>query len=162
MLEQLNAAVDVGGGEFPLATEAQWEHACRAGTTSLWYFGDDPAALGKHAGFRGNSGLRVHPVGQLEANPWGLHDLYGNAKERCLDWYAADYYGRSPVNDPTGPSAGESKVDRGGAIFHYSHTVNSVHRAKLPSKATFNSLGLQLLLTIDVSGRLVDVAKESE
>lgn len=73
------------GQSFSLPSEAQWEYACRAGTTSSWYFGDDIALLEQHAFYRDNNGFKTAPVGQKLPNPWGLHDLYGNVYEWCLD-----------------------------------------------------------------------------
>src|SRR6266478_5406134 len=89
--------------------------ACRAGTTSAWFFGDDPTTLGRYAWFTGNSGDRVHPIGEREANPWGLHDMIGNVWEWCWDWY--DTYLPGMVCDPPGLKDGLCRTRRGGSAW---------------------------------------------
>ncbi|MHC4253803.1 MAG: SUMF1/EgtB/PvdO family nonheme iron enzyme, partial [Planctomycetota bacterium] len=86
-----------------LPTEAEWEYACRAGSTTKWFFGDTPARLGDYAWYKDNDGGSSHPVGQKKPNPWGLYDICGNVVERVSDRYAKDYYKKSPEKDPTGP-----------------------------------------------------------
>lgn len=100
------------GREVRLPYEAEWEHACRAGSTTDYFFGDDPAKLGDYAWYKDNDGGKSHPVGQKKPNPWGLYDIYGNVCERVADTYAKDYYAKSPKEDPTGPKqANKSKVE---------------------------------------------------
>jgi len=94
------------GQEARLPTEAEWEYACRAGSTTKWFIGDDPGNLGEYGWFKDNADSKSHPVGQKQPNPWGLYDLYGNVCERVADRYARDYYAQSPKEDPTGPSQG--------------------------------------------------------
>lgn len=102
---------------YRLPTEAEWEYAARAGTTTRFSHGDDLnyIELWHHAWYFHNSESTTHPVGQKLANPWGLHDMSGNVWEWCSDW-AGPYPGGS-VTDPKGPSTGSHRVVRGGSYF---------------------------------------------
>jgi len=106
---------DFDADGYRLPTEAEWEYACRAGTSTAYFFGDDASKLGDYAWFDKNSGGRPRPVGQKQPNAWGLHDVCGNVWEWCNDFYSVDYYNESPPADPKGPDAGQTKVVRGGA-----------------------------------------------
>jgi formylglycine-generating enzyme required for sulfatase activity len=104
---------------YRLPTEAEWEYACRAASTTLYSFGDDAAGLGAFAWYAGNSrtgNVRLpQPVGQKRPNAWGLYDMHGNVEEWCWDGYEADYYIKPPpASDPLGPSQTASRVNRGG------------------------------------------------
>jgi formylglycine-generating enzyme required for sulfatase activity len=106
---------DFDADGYRLPTEAEWEYACRAGTTTAYFFGDDPSKLGDYGWFDKNSGGHPRPVGQKQPNAWGLFDMCGNLWEWCNDFYKVDYYSESPLTDPKGPDAGQTKVVRGGA-----------------------------------------------
>ena len=100
---------------YVLPTEAQWEYACRAGTTTRWYSGDDEAGLADVAWFEKNAGGQTHPVAQKRANAWGLFDMHGNVFEWCQDWYDEDYYRKSATDDPAELAGGNNRVFRGGS-----------------------------------------------
>ncbi len=106
---------DFTASGYRLPTEAEWEYACRAGTTTAYFFGSNDEELPNFAWYKKNSRGRPHPVQQQRANPWGLYDICGNVWEWCNDFYQVDYYQHSPSQDPRGPDAGEKKVVRGGA-----------------------------------------------
>jgi eukaryotic-like serine/threonine-protein kinase len=118
------------GQSYHLPTEAQWEYACRAGTTTLFSTGDDPSALVAVANLGGNpDGFRfTAPVGSLQANGFGLFDMHGNVWEWCADWFAQEYYAGSPVVDPTGPLSGSHRVSRGQTWDGGGADVRSAHR----------------------------------
>jgi formylglycine-generating enzyme required for sulfatase activity len=106
---QSGAGVPSGGDGYRLPTEAEWEYACRAGTTTRYSFGDDEASLGEYSWFG-----ETHPVGQKRPNTFGLYDMHGNVAEWCWDGYDKDSYRQSPVVDATGLLQASSRVFRGG------------------------------------------------
>lgn len=97
---------------YRLPTEAEWESACRAGTSSAYSFGNDPDELGEHGWFVENSEDQLQAVAQLRPNPWGLCDVHGNVSEWCSDWYAPKLFGG---DDPSGPPSGSRRIVRGGS-----------------------------------------------
>ncbi len=125
-VEKLN--VKAGGGKFSLPTEAQWEYACRAGSTTRYCFGDDQDRLGEYAWFAYNSDSTTHPVGQKKPNAWGLYDMHGNVWEWCADWFDDRYYAGSPKDDPTGPTTGSDRVLRAGSWGSRAGFCRSVSR----------------------------------
>ena len=102
---------------YRLPTEAEWEYACRAGSTAKYYFGDNAAALPEYAWCKPQSGGAPHSVGQKQPNAWGLYDMHGNVWQWCNDFYGecCSKDSPDPQRDPRGPAAGKMKVLRGGA-----------------------------------------------
>ena len=117
------------GLPYRLPTEAEWEYACRAGTTTRWITGDDPAKLDQVAWTQRNAGHRLHPVGLKASNPWGLKDMHGNAWEWCDDWFGP--YPSSIVTDPTGPARGNKRALRGGS-WDFSGVVRTRSASRIP------------------------------
>jgi formylglycine-generating enzyme required for sulfatase activity len=117
------------GYAYRLPTEAEWEYACRAGSTTALYYGDDPgyALLADHAWYADNSNFTTHPVGQKTPNAWGLYDIEGNVFEWCQDWYAGALPGGS-VTDPQGPASGTGRVIRGGGAYSVPEGCRSATR----------------------------------
>ena len=125
------------GRFYQLPTEAQWEYACRAGTTTEYCFGDDESELGDYAWYKGNSGSKTHPVGQKKPNAWGLYDMHGNVWEWCQDPH--DAYPSRAVTDPTGPASGSYRVIRGGGWLSTAEFCRSAYRVgALPSNRNLN------------------------
>ena len=118
---------------YRLPTEAEWEYACRAGTSTKYSFGNDVRKLRAYAWFTDNSSKRTHPVGQKKPNPWGLYDMYGNVSEWCNDLYSESYYRQSQEKDPKGPPKAKERVLRGGAWNSSAGSCRSSYRTSDPS-----------------------------
>ncbi len=122
------------GRFYRLPTEAEWEHACRSGTTTAWSFGDDPAQLGEYAWYFDNSDGKYQKVGQKKPNPWGLYDIHGNVCEWTLDQHRSDFYAvlsaaGSPAENPVAwPTTVEPRVVRGGSYDDDPETLRSAAR----------------------------------
>lgn len=116
-------------GGFRLPSEAEWEYACRAGTTTRWYCGDNEADLVNHAWYVANSGSTIHPVGQKRPNPWGLYDMHGNVWEWCQDWFHDTYTGAPADGSPWEQPVGQYRVLRGGSWGNDGDDCRSAYRA---------------------------------
>ena len=112
-----------------LPTEAEWERACRAGTDTAYYWGDNAALAGSYAWYYDNSGGMTHPVGGKTPNALGLYDMSGNVWEWVADWYGDTYYSVSPGSNPPGPASGTYKVLRGGSWGYDTNDLRSAFRA---------------------------------
>jgi formylglycine-generating enzyme required for sulfatase activity len=145
-IKRLNAKE--GHNRYRLPTEAEWEYAARAGTTTAYSFGDDVRELGRYA-WHGEdfSTGGSHPVGKKLPNPWGLHDVHGNAWEWVQDVYSDSYYKDSPAADPTGPASGNQHVVRGGSWHVTSTSWRSSFRKPYDADYRGISIGFRLVQT---------------
>ncbi len=153
------------GRAYRLPTEAEWEYACRAGTTTAFAFGDRLAAT--QANFNGNfpyGGAAKGPylqktakVGSYKPNAWGLYDMHGNVWEWCSDWYDPDYYKNSPREDPTGPPKGVLStgfgndffaVVRGGCWLDEARGCRSAYRFRFQSVEVYRLVGFRAACTV--------------
>ncbi|MEM7659045.1 MAG: formylglycine-generating enzyme family protein [Bacteroidota bacterium] len=141
-IHQLN---QLGLGTFRLPTEAEWEYACRAGTESLFPWGEEikPAEMRQYAWFNSEAAGQSQPVGMKQPNPWGLYDMHGNVWEWCQDW--RDLYEGGPQTDPVGPSTGTERIYRGGSWFNEPEALRSANRHRHPPNAPFTNAGLRLV-----------------
>jgi formylglycine-generating enzyme required for sulfatase activity len=164
------------GERYALPTEAQWEYACRAGTTTRWSCGDDERALAEHAWYSANADGKLHPVAQKRPNPWGLYDMHGNVWEWCTDWFSEDYYQqlaasperareaarkrssvreqrsseatRTAIENPAGPESGSLRVFRGGSWYHDAVYCRSAFRLGSVPSYRRHVLGFRLSRTV--------------
>lgn len=141
------------GRVYRLPTEAEWEYACRAGTRTVFHYGDTLDSY--QANFNGLStyGGRPSPylrhttlVGDHLPNRFGLFDMHGNVQEWCSDWYAANYYKVSPKADPTGPKEGSERILRGGCWIHSGKACRAAVRNKLPPDEANYGVGFRVVV----------------
>jgi len=141
------------GSQYRLPTEAEWECAARAGTTTRFSYGDDPdySSLTNHAWISSNANLMTQPVGQKLPNPWGLYDMEGNVWEWCQDWFGALPGGVQ--TDPTGPTSNSNgwKVMRGGAYDYPDSSCRSAARLffAVSPFLTDSDLGFRIVLDLE-------------
>lgn len=128
-----------------LPTEAEWEYAARAGSSSAYFFGDNPEQLREYAWYLENSGGETQPVGRLKPNPWGLFDIMGNVWEWTDDWYGEDYYTKTPARNPRGAPFGEIRVRRGGSWRSHVHACRVAHRNQVAVQSNSSALGFRLV-----------------
>ncbi len=151
--------------EYRLPTEAEWEYACRAGTTTRYYHGDDPEGLAT-VGNVADATLQMHfprydwtlkardgyvftaPVGQFKPNAFGLYDMHGNVSEWCADWFGSGYYGKSPTDDPQGPASGSERADRGGGWSLGAGACRSAARGGSEPDSRASDLGFRVALVL--------------
>jgi formylglycine-generating enzyme required for sulfatase activity len=150
------------GKTYRLPTEGEWEYACRAGTTTRFYNGDDsegltqianvwdaaakaqfPAGLNQLASSDGWA--FTSPSGQFRPNGFGLYDMTGNAREWCADWYDKNYYATSPERDPAGPASGTARVSRGGGWNSLAPLCSSARRGYGEPTARDFNLGFRVV-----------------
>jgi formylglycine-generating enzyme required for sulfatase activity len=137
---------DLTGRGARLPTEAEWECAGQAGTTTEYHAGDGEAALGKTDWYHANASRRSKRVGRLPGNAWGLRDVHGNVCEWCSDWYAP--YAEGSATDPRGPESGTDRVVRGGAWRHPAICCRVSFRFHIYPAYTSASLGLRVALDL--------------
>jgi formylglycine-generating enzyme required for sulfatase activity len=123
------------GKAVSLPTEAQWEYACRAGSTTSYCYGDDPEKLSEYAWHWGNTRAGTppepyaHPPGLKKPNAWGLYDMHGNLWEYCSDWFDKDFYARSPKVDPENTTETKLRGVRGGSWHNNSRLARATSRS---------------------------------
>ncbi len=128
---------------YRLPTEAEWEYACRAGTTTRYSFGNDDAQLDEYAWYDENSSGATHWVGQKKPNAWGLYDIHGNVYEWVRDRYGK--YRAEAVSNPSGPMTGANRVVRGGSWIDPAQGVRSAHRRMSHPGDQIDVLGFRCL-----------------
>ena len=129
--------------KYRLPTEAEWEYACRAGSTTSFSFGNDKDRLGEYAWYSRNSGGMTQPVAQKKPNAWGLYDMHGNVFEWCQDRYSR--YLSGAETDPKGPSSSSKRVFRGGAWKFDAGLSRSAYRDSYRSSISIDYLGVRLV-----------------
>lgn len=152
------------GRHYRLPTEAEWEYACRAGTRTRYYNGNEPGSLVRIANTFDAAALPfwrrwasfsleesdgaafTSPAGRYSPNPFGLYDLLGNVWEWVSDWYGENYYSESPRTDPTGPTSGSVRVRRGGSWHTWALYARSAFRNWNTPQTRYTLLGMRLLL----------------
>jgi formylglycine-generating enzyme required for sulfatase activity len=140
------------GWVYRLPTEAEWEYACRAGTTNRFSFGDDPGytKFGDRAWYSANCGGQTHVVGLKLPNGWGLYDMYGNVDEWCLDWYGG--YPGGSVSDPKGPDWGSARVIRSGSFGYVGGDCRSADRSSYWPDGRLVDIGFRAVMAYAPDG----------
>jgi formylglycine-generating enzyme required for sulfatase activity len=126
---------------YRLPTEAQWEYACRAGTTTAYNTGD--TIIDNTGWYDSNSDSRTHSVGEKAVNAWGLYDMHGNVYEWCWDWYGT--YANEAQTDPVGAVSGNNRVIRGGSWYTIDRMLRSAYRNYYNPSNLYDSVGFRLV-----------------
>jgi formylglycine-generating enzyme required for sulfatase activity len=132
------------GGRLP--TEAEWEYACRAGSTTRYSSGDSEEDLKRVGWYTGNSGSRLHPVKEKDPNAWGLYDMHGNVWEWVADWRGS--YSADKRQDPPGPPSGGSRVVRGGSCRTAADGARSAYRLRFVPWFRLWLLGFRVVVPV--------------
>jgi formylglycine-generating enzyme len=137
------------GRAYRLPTEAEWEYACRAQTTTLYSFGDDSSEMPDYGWISGNASTAEEKYAQRVArrkpNGWGLYDMHGNVWEWCSDWYGNSYYSVSAIENPEGPATGTERVIRGGSWQDSDTHARSAFRYGLPPTHADMNIGFRVV-----------------
>ena len=131
------------GRKYRLPTEAEWEYACRAGTTTKYYSGSSENGLSGSGWYRENSGTKTHPVGQKAPNSWGLYDMHGNVWEWCSDWYGK--YSNENATNPQGALSGSYRVDRGGGWSDNAGLCRAAYRGNGDPNRRLDFIGFRVV-----------------
>ncbi len=134
------------GRVYRLPTEAEWEYACRANSTTEYCFGDSDELLTDYAWFGDLRGGETHPVGKKKLNRWGLYDMHGNVWEWCQDWYSDSLTGY--VTDPQGPSIGSQRVHRGGSWANDAANCRTGYRDSNVSTYRTSYIGFRVAMSL--------------
>jgi formylglycine-generating enzyme required for sulfatase activity len=145
-LQRLCQIEGVPEGTYRLLTEAEWEYACRAGSSTPAYCGDTTTSLTGYAWCRDNSADHTHPVGEKGPNAFGLYDMYGNANEWCEDWYGE--YPTGAVTASANPVSGDRRVYRGGCWISPTWNCRSACRKGLAPNLAYNTIGFRVARSI--------------
>ena len=153
--QRLSRRPEEAGRLYRLPTEAEWEYACRAGTTSAFHFGSSASSAeanfdGNHpygGALRGAYLMRTTPAGQYRPNAFGLYDTHGNVREMCADWYGSLYFHDAPDIDPPGPTDGEGRVQRGGSWGSFSWGCRSAFRLSIEPDRAASVGGFRVVMT---------------
>ena len=132
---------------YRLPTEAEWEYACRAGTSTAYHFGDDVSLLGNYAVYGREVNEGHAPVKSKQPNAWGLYDMMGNVSEWTADYYKSDYYESSPADNPQGPERGNHRVLRGGGYIHKDTVVRCALRGSSGPAFELPFVGFRVVAT---------------
>jgi len=132
---------------YRLPSESEWEYACRAGTTTRFYWGDSESTMGRYCWYTENSNSTTHPVAQTEPNAWGLYDMSGNVWEWCEDKYTSDY-DDCPTDGRAYTGSGSDRVGRGGSWSLGARYCRSAYRLFSSPGGRFNSLGFRVARSV--------------